>query len=85
MIDPNKAGAIITESAHSTTVAENGLSNDTYEIKLTQRPTSNVTVTFIGGNGQVEGFDANNPANKFVVFTPQNWNTSSDRLGQGGE
>lgn len=73
LIDPNGPGAIITESGGSTSVTENSVANDTYEIRLSQAPAADVTVTFVGGNGQVAAFDAANPGNDFVVFTPNNW------------
>lgn len=74
LIDPTGAGAIVTESGDFTTVTENGVAFDTYEIRLSTAPTADVTVTFVGGGGQVGAFDAANPANDFVIFTPENWN-----------
>ncbi|MCA9129497.1 MAG: retropepsin-like domain-containing protein, partial [Planctomycetales bacterium] len=74
LVDPLGPGAIITESGGSTTVTEDGSVADTYEIRLSQRPTADVTVSFVGGNNQVGAVDDANPNSHFVVFTPQDWN-----------
>lgn len=73
LVDPSGPTAIVTESGDSTIVTENSLARDTYQIRLTQKPTADVTVTFVGGNRQVGAVDAANPAHSFVVFTPENW------------
>lgn len=73
LVDPNGPGATITESGGTTVVSESGVT-DTYQIQLTQPPTSNVTVSFLGSGGQVLAVDVANPANNFVTFTPANWN-----------
>lgn len=72
LVDPNGPGALVTETGGMTVVSESGIS-DTYDIRLTQAPTANVTVSFVGSGGQATAFDALNPSRNFVTFTPANW------------
>ncbi len=72
-VDPNGPGAVVDELGGITSVSESGI-NDTYQIKLSTQPTENVTVTFVGSTAQAVAYDAANPSNDFVVFTPANWN-----------
>lgn len=71
-VDPNGPGAEVLESGGITAVSENGFM-DSYDIRLTEQPTANVTVSFVGSANQAFAYDAANPSNQFVVFTPQNW------------
>ncbi|TWU41340.1 Dockerin type I repeat protein [Novipirellula aureliae] len=73
LVDPNGPGASVVESGGVTIVSETGV-DDTYQIRLTEPPLADVTVSFTGHAGQVDAVDANNLANHFVVFTTQNWN-----------
>ncbi len=73
VVDPNGAGAIVSESGGLTTVAEGG-ANDTYTIALSLAPTANVRVSLVPGLGQVTAVSNLNPANAFLDFTPSNWN-----------
>ena len=72
LVDPNGPGAVVTESGGTTVVSETGVT-DSYEIRLSQQPAAEVTVSFVGVSGQVAAVDANNPSNNFVSFTPANW------------
>jgi hypothetical protein len=72
LIDPNGPGASIIESGGSTTVSEIGV-DDSYDMVLTQRPTTDVTISLINTEDQLVAVDAAHPNNNFVVFTPENW------------
>lgn len=74
VVNPNGPGAIVTEIGGATTVAEGG-ANDTYSIALSKPPTANVRVNLVPALGnQVTAVSLANPSNKFVDFTPSNWN-----------
>ncbi|MCR9296355.1 MAG: hypothetical protein NXI32_26900 [bacterium] len=83
LIDPSGPGAVVTESGDSTVVTENSVATDSYEIRLTEPPTADVTINLVGGNGQVEAVDAANPSNNFLIFTPQNWSVPQTVLVRG--
>ena len=73
VIDPSGPGAQITESGGSTAVSETGVP-DSYQIRLTQPPLADVTIALVNQDGQVVAVDSANPENRFLVFTPANWN-----------
>ena len=60
------AGLVIEESGGSTSIVEGGAA-DTYTVRLSSRPESNVTVTL-----QVDSPLSASPVS--LVFTPSNWN-----------
>ena len=71
-IEDNEAGGVvISETEGSTIVAEGGAA-DTYSIVLSSQPTHDVLLNLQTGD-QIVAVDNANPANAFVVYTPNNW------------
>lgn len=73
IIDPDGPGAEVVEGGDSTVVSETGV-NDTYQIRLTQPPTSDVVIALRNQDGQLTAVDGANPSNSYLIFTPSNWN-----------
>ncbi len=81
LVDPLGPGAFVTESGDFTTVTENNVYGDTYQIRLSKPPIADVRVTFVG-NAQVGAVDAAKLNNNFVTFTPDNWDVPQTVLVQ---
>ena len=72
--DNDSAGVVITQSNSTTDVNENGPTSDTYDIVLTSRPDSNVTIT-VSPDSQVDlGFGAG--VDQVIVISPGTWSFS---------
>ena len=71
----NDAGRfVITESDATTDISEDGVT-DTFGISLNTQPTEDVVV-LLTSDAQLDAVDNANPANAFLIFTPNNWNTT---------
>ena len=60
VIDRDQAGLVLTQTGHSTDVAEGGIT-DEYHVSLTRKPTSPVTVDFTGYINQLDLFITGTP------------------------
>ncbi len=67
--DDDTAGAIISQSSGNTAVTEGGAA-DTYSVRLTARPTTNVTVNFTYDNTELSVSPTS------LIFTTSNWSTA---------
>lgn len=70
--DNDTAGVVITQTGMTTDVNENGPTSDSYDITLSSRPSSNVTIT-VTADSQVDlGFGPG--VNQVIVISPGTWN-----------
>ncbi len=66
IVDDDSPGVSIT-GADDLSVAEEGETEDTYNMVLTSKPTADVVITFDTGDGQTKAIPPS------VTFTPDNW------------
>jgi hypothetical protein len=70
--DNDTAGVVITQTNTTTDVNENGPTSDSYDITLSSRPSSNVTIT-VTADSQVDlGFGPG--VSQVIVISPGTWN-----------
>ncbi len=72
--DNDGAGVVIEQTGGSTELTEGGTA-DTYSIHLTSQPAADVRLNLVTGD-QIVAVDNINPANAFLLFTPDNWDTA---------
>jgi len=77
VIDPGGPGALVVESGGWTTVSEGQPTDpwhheDTYQIRLTQQPASDVTIDLSAPGGELIAVEQSS-GQPFVVFTPATW------------